>query len=40
MLNNGKVVYNGSSKKIKDIDTPIIKRFLTGDSDMDIGVNS
>lgn len=40
MLNDGKVVYNGSSKKIKDIDTPIIKRFLTGDSDMDIGVNS
>ena len=40
MLNDGKVVYNGSSRKIKDIDTPIIKRFLTGDSDMDIGVNS
>ena len=39
MLNDGKVVYNGSSIKIKDIETPIIKRFFTGNSDMDLRGN-
>ena len=40
MLDNGKVVYNGDSDKIKDIEIPIIKQFFTGNSEMDLGVIS
>lgn len=40
MLNDGQVVYNGSSIKIKENETPIIKRFFTGNSDMDLGVKA
>ena len=40
MLNDGQVVYNGSSIKIKENETPIINRFFTGNSDMDLGVKA
>ena len=35
MLDNGKIVYNGGSEKIKSIETPIIKRFFTGNSELE-----
>tara|TARA_B100000029_G_C17432945_1_gene908561 strand:+ start:262 stop:1011 length:750 start_codon:yes stop_codon:yes gene_type:complete len=40
MLDNGKIVYNGDSEKVKTTETPIIKRFFTGNSEMDIGAKS
>ena len=40
MLDNGDIVYNGSSEKIKSIETPIIKRFFTGNSELDLGGKS
>lgn len=40
MLDNGGIVYNGSSEKIKSIETPIIKRFFTGNSELDLGEKS
>ena len=40
MLDNGKIVYNGDSEKVKMTETPIIKRFFTGNSEMDIGAKS
>ena len=40
MLDNGDIVYNGSSEKIKSIETPIIKRFFTGNSELDLGEKS
>ena len=40
MLDNGKVVYNGGTDKIKDIETPIIKQFFTGNSEIELGAIS
>ena len=40
MLDNGKIVYNGDSEKVKTTETPIIKRFFTGNSEMDLGVKA
>jgi phospholipid/cholesterol/gamma-HCH transport system ATP-binding protein len=40
MLDNGDIVYNGSSEKIKSIEIPIIKRFFTGNSELDLGEKS
>ena len=40
MLDNGKVVYNGGTNKIKDIETPIIKQFFTGNSEIELGAIS
>ena len=37
MLDSGKIVYNGETSKIKDIEVPIIKRFFTGNSEMYVG---
>lgn len=37
MLDDGKIVYNGETNKIKDNETPIIKRFFTGNSEMNVG---
>ncbi len=39
MLNNGKVIYNGSSTKIKENEMPIIKSFFTGNSVVDLGAD-
>ena len=37
MLDDGKIIYNGETNKIKENETPIIKRFFTGNSEMNVG---
>jgi len=37
MLDDGKIIYNGETNKIKENETPLIKRFFTGNSEMNVG---
>ena len=40
MLDDGKIVYNGGTEKIKVTESPIIKRFFTGNSELELGVEN
>lgn len=40
MLDDGKIVYNGGTEKIKVTENPIIKRFFTGNSELELGVEN